>query len=89
MTADPRAALGVKHDAARGEIRRANRRLARKPHPNLNPDDRTAEERFEQLTPAERWPPTSWTRSSQPSGGPWARCVFRPIQPGIPAQASR
>jgi molecular chaperone DnaJ len=40
------ATLGVAHKAKSEEIRRAYRRLARKHHPDLNPGDKSAEDRF-------------------------------------------
>ncbi len=44
--------LGVKRAATQEEIRKAYRRLARKYHPDLNPGDKSAEEKFKQLSEA-------------------------------------
>jgi molecular chaperone DnaJ len=44
--------LGVKRDAKPEEIKKAYRRLARKFHPDVNPGDKSAEERFKQITEA-------------------------------------
>lgn len=44
--------LGVKRDADPEHIRKAYRRLARKYHPDLNPGDKAAEERFKKLQEA-------------------------------------
>src|SRR2546430_3929171 len=44
--------LGVKKSASAEEIRKAFRKLARKYHPDVNPGDKTAEERFKAISEA-------------------------------------
>src|SRR4051812_49980964 len=44
--------LGIKRDAKPEEIKKAYRRLARKYHPDVNPGDKAAEERFKLITEA-------------------------------------
>ncbi len=44
--------LGVKKTASAEEIRKAFRKLARKYHPDVNPGDKSAEEKFKQLSEA-------------------------------------
>lgn len=44
--------LGVKKDAKADEIKKAYRRLARKYHPDVNPNDKAAEERFREVQEA-------------------------------------
>jgi len=41
--------LGVGRDANAEDIRKAYRKLARKHHPDLNPGDKAAEERFKKI----------------------------------------
>jgi molecular chaperone DnaJ len=45
-------ALGVSRDAKSEEIRKAYRRLARKHHPDLNPGEKAAEDRFKKIQEA-------------------------------------
>jgi len=44
--------LGVKRDASEAQIRQAYRKLARKFHPDVNPGDKVAEDRFKELNEA-------------------------------------
>lgn len=44
--------LGVKKDASEDEIKKAYRKLARRYHPDRNPDDKTAEEKFKEVSAA-------------------------------------
>lgn len=52
MNADPYQVLGVKREASQEEIRAAYRKLAKKLHPDLNPGNKNAEERFKEVTSA-------------------------------------
>ena len=45
-------ALGVKKNASQEEIRKAFRKLARKYHPDVNPGDKKAEEKFKEISEA-------------------------------------
>lgn len=49
---DPWQTLGVPPGASKAEIRGAYRRLARRYHPDLNPDDPEAEGRFKEVQAA-------------------------------------
>ena len=44
--------LGVKTSASADDIRKAFRKLARKYHPDVNPGDKAAEERFKAISEA-------------------------------------
>ena len=44
--------LGVSRNAKEDEIRKTYRKLARKYHPDLNPGDKSAEERFKKVQEA-------------------------------------
>ncbi|KQV65251.1 DnaJ C-terminal domain-containing protein [Rhizobium sp. Root1220] len=52
MSRDPYELLGVKKDATQKDIQSAFRKLAKKLHPDLNPGDKKAEERFKEISGA-------------------------------------
>ena len=52
MTEDPYRVLGVSKDSSEAEIKRSYRKLARQYHPDRNPDDAAAEERFKSIQSA-------------------------------------
>jgi curved DNA-binding protein len=86
--------LGVSRDADQKEIKRAFRRLARKYHPDVNPEDEHAEERFKEINeayevlsdPEKRRKydqlGQEWSRYRQTSGGPegfdWSQWTTQP-----------
>ena len=52
MARDPYQELGVPRGAGEDEIRKAFRNLAKKHHPDANPGDKAAEERFKRVSAA-------------------------------------
>ncbi len=52
MAADPYTTLGVNKGATQDEIQKAYRRLAKKLHPDLNPGNKAAEEKFKEISVA-------------------------------------
>ena len=51
-TKNPYELLGVPRDASEDDVRKAYRRLASEHHPDVNPDDPAAEERFKEIQQA-------------------------------------
>ena len=52
QTKDYYSTLGVKREATAEDIRKAFRKLARKYHPDVNPNDKKAEEKFKEISEA-------------------------------------
>src|SRR5215469_14335718 len=52
QTKDYYGTLGIKKTATQDEIRKAFRKLARKYHPDVNPGDKKAEEKFKEISEA-------------------------------------
>jgi DnaJ-class molecular chaperone len=52
MANDPYATLGVQRDATEEDIQKAYRKLARKYHPDMNPDDASAKKKFQEVQSA-------------------------------------
>ncbi|MBS1715888.1 MAG: molecular chaperone DnaJ [Armatimonadetes bacterium] len=52
MSQDPYSVLGVSRDASADEIKSAYRKLARQYHPDVNPDNPDAEEKFKEVSAA-------------------------------------
>ncbi len=52
MAGDPYTELGVKRDASDADIQKAFRKLAKELHPDKNPGNKTAEERFKRVSAA-------------------------------------
>jgi DnaJ-class molecular chaperone len=52
LAADPYTILGVKKEASQDDIQKAYRRLAKKLHPDLNPGNKQAEEKFKEVSAA-------------------------------------
>lgn len=66
---DPYKILGITKGASEEEIKKAFKTLAKKYHPDLNPGDKKAEEKFKEINEAYRMLTNKGTSSSQQDGG--------------------
>src|ERR687884_1914949 len=74
---DPYKVLGVDKKASEDDIKKAYRKLARKYHPDRNPGDKTAEERFKEVQQANAILSDPEKRKQYDSGG-----IFGGFDPG-------
>jgi curved DNA-binding protein len=75
--------LGVDRNANEKEIKKAYRRLARKYHPDVNPDDKEAEERFKEINEAhEVLTDPEKRRKYDQLGASWQQWQHRGRDPG-------
>lgn len=71
---NPYSVLGVSSDAPLSEVKKSYRKLSRKYHPDVNPDDPLAETRFASINKAYdmiqkgTYKPAGLTRVERPSG---------------------
>jgi molecular chaperone DnaJ len=78
--------LGVSKDASQDEIKKAFRKLARKYHPDVNPGDKTAEQKFKEINeahtvlsdPKKREEYDRYGKAPFESGGAWYEGVKTP-----------
>src|ERR687884_728761 len=75
---DPYKVLGVDKKASEEEIKKAYRKLARKYHPDRNPGDKAAEERFKEVQQANAILSDPEKRKRYDSGGG----IFGGFDPG-------
>src|SRR5437660_4966373 len=74
--------LGVARKASADEIRRAYKKLARKYHPDVNPGDKAAEERFKRVQEAYDVLGDNKKRQMYDQFGFYSDSGFAPPQPG-------
>ncbi len=78
--------LGVSKEATDDDVKRAFRKLARRYHPDLNPGDKTAEEKFKEINEAytvlgdakKREEYDRFGKATFETGGPWYQDVRTP-----------
>src|ERR671939_1433602 len=75
---DPYSVLGVDRKASADEIKKAYRKLARRYHPDRNPGDKAAEERFKEVQQANDILSDPEKRKQYDSGGG----IFGGFDPG-------
>src|SRR5690242_18886941 len=76
--------LGIPRKASQDEVRKAYRKLARKYHPDLNPGDKAAEERFKNVQEAYDVLSDSKKRQMYDQYGVYAENGFAGAGPGAP-----
>ena len=78
MIDDPYKVLGVSPDASDEDIKRAYRRLAKKYHPDLNPGDKVAAQKMQEVNAAYEQIKNPEKFQSQ-QGGPYGGGYYDPF----------
>jgi curved DNA-binding protein len=78
MASDYYAVLGLEKTAVADQIKKAYRKLALKYHPDKNPDDKKAEERFKEIS--EAYAVLSDPEKTRPSISAFLRKIFSAMQ---------
>jgi curved DNA-binding protein CbpA len=77
---NPYKILNINKDASKSEIRRAYRSLVKEWHPDINPDDPVAEERFKEIQQAYDFLINEKTPSDQNTKNQWGSHFYSAMQ---------